>query len=147
MVRSPWDWAASSYAFNRGLHRPLTRGTQYSISPTEPERAADWSFKQWLRWWIDTSSPSQLDMLVDEQGTCLVDRIIRFEDLEREFPKLCLKLGIFPRFLPKVNRTPRRRPNADYYDRETHGWIAEHFARDLAYFGYSEDGSLLRGAA
>ena len=136
-VRDPWDWVASNYAFNRGLHRPYTRGTEYDISPSVPEWAAEWSFDTWLPWWLSTFQPSQRALLLDEQGQSLVQTIIRFEDLGKEFPSLCRCCGLWPRRLPRVNRTANRQKKAHYYSAESYQLVAEHFAEDIRLFGYT----------
>lgn len=140
VVRNPWDWAVSSYAFNRGLHGPLVRNTKYAVGPGVPEWAADWSFKYWLRWWIDTFSPQQSRMLTDEKGAMLVDRVLRFEEIKSQFFGLCLRIRVWPRLLPHVNETSSRLRYPDYYDAETRSWVAKHFAEDIARFGYEFDG-------
>lgn len=140
VVRNPWDWAVSNYAFNRGLHGVFLRHTDLAETPKIPGWAADWGFKKWLRWWIDTCSPQQSTLLTDASGRLLVDKVIRFEELAAEFPRLCLRLRIFPRRLPHLYKNEARGRYTDYYDDETSGWIAQHFATDVRNFGYRIEG-------
>jgi hypothetical protein len=137
VVRNPWDWAVSSYTFNRGLHRPFIRHTAHEVVGYVPEFARDWTFKHWLRWWIDSFGPLQSAMLTDEAGQLLVDEVIRFEEMAARFPPLCLKLRIWPRRLPHVNKTlAREHAYPAYYDDESREWVAQHFAEDIERFGY-----------
>lgn len=140
VVRNPWDWAVSSYAFNRGMHRPFVRGSDYPVG-APPEFTREWSFKHWLRWWIDTFAPQQSGMLVDEAGELMVNQVIRFEELDAAFPRLCLRLRIWPRRLPHVNKTPDRLESyQSYYDDESRRWVEQGFADDIRRFGYRFDG-------
>jgi hypothetical protein len=138
IVRNPWDWVASNYAFNRGLHLPWTRGTPYAVSQGIPDWAAGWSFKTWLRWWLDTFSPSQSRMLTDAGGTLLVDRVLRFEHLHQDFEELCSDRDLRPAALAHEKRNEKREGFESYYDAESWEWVAVHFAEDLGRFRYDE---------
>lgn len=141
VVRNPWDWAVSSYAFNRGMHLPFLRHTDLQETGWIPEFSRDWAFKPWLRWWLDTVAPRQSTMITDAAGALLVHQVIRFEELSRLFPRLCLRLRVWPRRLPHVNQTAGRDGGYQaYYDEESRGWIAESFAEDIRRFGYGFDG-------
>jgi hypothetical protein len=142
IVRNPWDWAVSSYTFNRGMHGPYIRDTGHKVASTVPDFAADWEFKRWLRWWIDTFRPVQSSMLTDEAGAMLVGDVVRFEELDAEFPRLCRRLGLWGwRRLPHVNRTPgRERDYRTYYDAESRDWIERQFEEDVRRFAYCFDG-------
>jgi hypothetical protein len=136
VVRNPWDWAVSNYAFNRGLHGSFLRHTQYTATPRIPDWAKDWSFKQWLRWWIDTCSPLQSNMLTDSNGQLLVNHAIRFEDLRSQFYRVCWRMRVLPRPLQHIYKTTGRTHFESYYDDESRRWVAEHFAEDIKRFGY-----------
>jgi hypothetical protein len=137
IVRNPWDWAVSNYAFNRGLHRPWTREANLPVSAGVPDWAADWDFKRWLKWWLLNLSPQQSQMVTDSTGRLLVNEILRFENLGAEFLRLCSILGIAPVNLPHAMRTRGRESYFGYYDRETQDWVARHFRDDIERFGYS----------
>lgn len=77
---------------------------------------------------------NQLDYISDGQ-TILVDRVLRFEDLSREFDELARRLA-FPGRLPHVNRSSRNAPYHGYYDSTASGLVAQRFRRDCEYFGY-----------
>ena len=136
LVRNPWDWVASNYAFNRGMHGVYLRHTNMTETPKVPEFAAGWTFKHWLRWWIDTCKPSQLQLMTDEQGSLLMNRVLRFEDLKGEFFGLCLRLRVLPRRLPHIYKNEARKPYPEYYDDESREWVAKHFAEEIRRFDY-----------
>lgn len=64
-----------------------------------------------------------------------VDRIVRFENLNEDFGKVCERIGIPKVELPVRNRSDRG-GTADYYDRCLSDWVAERFADEIDYFGY-----------
>jgi len=141
VVRNPWDWVVSNYAFNRGLHRCYVIGTRYESEPTLgriPDWAKDMSFEHWLQWWLDEFKPSQLALLTDETGKLLVDEICRFETLREDFKRICRRLNLAPGGRLSDTRSPGR--DADYrsyYNERTRQWVASHFALELERFGYA----------
>jgi hypothetical protein len=65
-----------------------------------------------------------------------VDFVMRYERLNEDFRAVCGKLGIPPVELPVLNRSERGGV-ADYYDDKLSDFIAEIFADEIAYFGYT----------
>ena len=136
-VRNPWDWIVSNYAYNRGLHKPFVKGTKYQGSPKVPDWAKDMSFSEWLRWWVESFSPSQSEMLVDDEGNLLMDEIYRFESLKKDAGRLNRKLRIWTLgSLPHRESSKRKANYKDYYDPETIEYVQEYFSTDLKMFGY-----------
>ena len=136
IVRNPWDWVLSNYAFNRGLTRPWIIDTEYSLSGKVPDWAKDISFLDWLVWWIDTFKPSQSVMFTGSDGKSLVDVIFKFESLINDFNKLKtrLQLRLWRSRLPHLKRSKRRSDYKSYYDEDSIKLVREHFALDIEYW-------------
>jgi len=141
IVRNPWDWVVSNYAYNRGLHQCYVAGTRYEAMRT-PGRVPDWardmSFEQWLRWWLDEFHPTQLALLADEAGNLLVDEVYRFETIRQDLDRICRRLNV--EFVERPVDTRSKRKSADYrdyYTDETQRQVAAHFLKDIELFRYS----------
>lgn len=79
---------------------------------------------------------NQLDYIVDQDDTVLVNRILRFEHLAEDFAQLAQEIG-FDGQLPHINKSTRGDNYRSYYDDQTRQAIFERFRRDFDYFGYS----------
>lgn len=78
---------------------------------------------------------NQLDyMQID--GKLAVDEVLRFENLNNDFNILAKKIN-FPAQLPEVNHSIRHQDYRLAYTSTTQQIVAERFARDLVFFGYS----------
>jgi hypothetical protein len=142
VVRNPWDWVVSNYAYNRGLHRCYVIGTRYEVEGRTPGRIPGWAkdmaFDEWLPWWLDTFNPSQLALFTDDAGKLLVDEVYRFENLEQALKTLCRRLKVDFALRPFDTRSTQR--HADYrehYAPETRERVARHFEREIELFKYS----------
>ncbi len=79
---------------------------------------------------------NQLDYVTDETGRVIVDFIDRYENYPQDVYHVCDHLGL------QVGKLPHLWPsNADhystYYTEATRQLVAERFARDIAFFGYT----------
>jgi len=130
-VRNPWDRAVSqiNYLLSKGANPPFTGR----------------NFKENLRIYCAATATvnhhnlgaCQLDYLVDHSGKMGMDFIGRFESLEKDFGKVCARLGIRPApELPHENPTPGKAPYEEFYDKQSREWVRRRFARDIEYFGY-----------
>ena len=152
-VRNPWDRIVSEY--------------KYRNHPME------YSFKEFL--FRHFPKPSwndkychiipQYDFLYDENGNNLVDFVGKFENLQKDFNKVCRFLGIpdkklphrnqsqslfnlrynqglgelFTRIRGKLNRRQKQNTFAhytQYYDSETEEYVAELYKNDINVFQY-----------
>lgn len=78
---------------------------------------------------------SQVRWLKNRKRELLVDFIGRFENIEKDFKKLCSELGTKGQ-LPHVNRTEHTHYK-NYYDDETKRIVANIYAEDLEQFSYA----------
>nr|VFJ48026.1 MAG: Sulfotransferase family protein [Candidatus Kentron sp. FW]VFJ51780.1 MAG: Sulfotransferase family protein [Candidatus Kentron sp. FW] len=79
---------------------------------------------------------SQFDY-ISEQGEVLIDDVLRFEQLDRDFTAFAEKID-FPGRLPHLNKSaapPGNRNNPDEAGKEI---IRKRFEKDFIYFGYRE---------
>ena len=143
VVRNPWDWVVSNYAYNRGLHQCYVAGTRYEHRRTPgqiPDWAKDMAFEPWLRWWLDEFKPTQLALLTDATGALLVDEVCRFETLREDLKRICLRLGLTPEARPSDTRSKDRSADyREYYSERSRQWVAEQFRRECERYGYSFD--------
>lgn len=129
VVRNPYDRLLSEYRYR-------------SFRQTGP-------FWWFLRrpWRSDFSDRArhmvpQTRYLLDADGNCLVDRIVRFEDIEAGMAEVFRDVFGAPRPLPRRNtshRAARRMSRADLSPRDR-ARIREMYARDFAYLGYDPEG-------
>ena len=117
-VRNPWDRIVSACARVEGeVHR---QGIIDAIQKA-PYRETQWQ--------------DQLARLTDEKGEMIVDFVGRYETLQRDFDKICDRIGVPKSHLFKLNST-KHDHYSTYYDHELANMVAEIFRRDIEYFGY-----------
>jgi chondroitin 4-sulfotransferase 11 len=79
----------------------------------------------------------QIAILRDQStGALIVDDLVRFENLQADFARICDRLGTPHRRLPHINASKRQLGYRDYFDERTRRMAEEMFAADLAAFGY-----------
>lgn len=120
-VRNPWDRAISFY-----------------FSPHR--RETEWNPKKFRKFVEKEVRPLRdYFTLGNENGKspfANVDFIIRYESLSDDFRTVCERLKIPVADLPVRNRSERKGA-ADYYDSGLKKFIAELFADEIEYFGYT----------
>jgi hypothetical protein len=134
-VRNPWDWQVSMYHF-------LLKET---ANPRYELVKACGNFENYLEWVIATKNPYpkgatklQSALITNSQGQLMVDFIGRFETLSEDFASICDILHLAAS-LPHINQSSHR-DYRSYYTDYTRQLIADHFATDIAMFGYTFDG-------
>ncbi len=135
--RNPYDRAVSYVQFLKQTPH-LRRYDQYK----------DASFSQALDMMAKRRrSETQLDMVADRDGTMLIDRVLRMENLDQDFAALCSELGLPKLDLP-VHNTTERGHYLDHYEapgaREK---VEALFGPDFDAFGYSRDLSVREAVA
>jgi Sulfotransferase family len=79
---------------------------------------------------------NQIDYLVDDTGTVLVDFVGRFERLQEDFDEISSRLGRATVKLPRTNAS-QHAIYTEYYTPATAEIVAKRYARDIAQFGYA----------
>jgi hypothetical protein len=135
-VRNPWTRALSHY-----LYRVKTNQTGLGN--------AHLTFGQWVKTVYRDKNPryrdqermfqNQWSWLSDESGSCIVDFIGRFEELELDFTYVC---GVLAKVatLPHLKKSPNARI-LDYYDAESQAIVGRHYSIDIEKFAYEFPGS------
>lgn len=81
-----------------------------------------------------------LDTLIDNHGSFVADYVLRFEQLDQDYARLCDVLGNEDSSLNHVNKTKHKNESvfyADYYDEKSRKIVGDLFRRDIEYFGYT----------
>lgn len=123
-VRDPWERVVSLFAFFR-------RGR--AVTPA--------TFRRWILDGLPHPS-GRPPILYDGTADAIDVRagqleflaggewIGRFEEIDRDFARLCRLLEVSPRQLPRVNAA-RHPPSAELYDRETVARIGTRYGEDI----------------
>ena len=136
VVRNPWDMQVSSFYHLHKEHPRVVKGLD--------------DFKAFVRYKMDQERPicppldisatPQMDYLCDLRGKSLVDDLVRFETLNKDFDRVCRKIGLNrPRKLPHKRKGAREKDYRTYYDDATAALVAERYAADIEAFGYRFD--------
>lgn len=131
-VRNPWDRAVSLFEFlnRRGIvnHNKfknfLYELRDKGISPIGLMNVSD-----------NSQCNQQVEWIINNKK-CVADFVGRFEQLQRDFDKLCDLLGMPRKRLPKENVTRRKKYN-HYYNTETRKLVGRLYDRDIDYFKYT----------
>jgi chondroitin 4-sulfotransferase 11 len=146
-VRNPWDRLVSWYAMIReqGRRGYANRLWQYVLTHSS-------SFEEFLHRCTDTIEDhdgrkfflyNQLDYVSGEESELLVDFVGRYESLEQDARAVFDRLGLPGLRLPHVNRSGHDHYSTCYTD-ATRQLVADRFARDIAFFGYTFEAEALR---
>lgn len=90
VIRNPWSRVVSFYKF--------LGYTLFCSFDTFVKKYLHKEFKR--QYWF---LRPQIEYLVNEQGSMIVDRVLQMEQLEKQFPELCLDMGMRPEKLPHNN--------------------------------------------
>ena len=120
-IRNPWDRFLSSFFYEcRSKTKDIANFREFCKKP--------YFFNP------DHQLP-QYKFIVNKSEKIIVNCIIRFENLENDFNKVCNIIGIPRKKLPHINKT--KHPHyTEYYDRETRDIIKKRYERDIDYFEY-----------
>lgn len=145
VVRNPWDRLVSWWAMIDARRADWLRGAQLNAFQTYVLQRTT-TFEDFLAHCGDLVRDSdgaksihrnQIDYLVDEAGTLMVDHVCRFERLAEDFKQVTERTGITGP-LPVINAS-RRSDYRRYYTDGTRALVAELYARDIAFFGFDFD--------
>jgi hypothetical protein len=137
IVRNPWDRMVSMYHYSR-----------FNNSYKFEHKAFRVCFEEWLidlycnhlfdgeivhkKNWVQYFAHDQLQWIENNQGNIIVDKVIRYENLEEEWFKL------FGTVLPVVNKTEHQDYRL-YYNDHLNLLISKAFSRDIEKFNYRLD--------
>ena len=120
-VRNPWDRAVSYYHYKRKKERQKNKISYFTKFTFEQFLLEPHRFIKEYNWaknsphleklikevhWYD----NQIDWLVNDKGVPLVDYVGKLENLDKEFPIICDRLGI-----PNVKIMHKNKSNHDVY--------------------------------
>ena len=127
-VRNPFDWVVSHYFY-------ILKDKNH---PHHSEVAKCKNFKEYVKkeyYEHLTSRPNpQTSFLYDSNNNLLVDFVGKYELLNKDFRKICNKIGINAE-LPHINKSTHV-DYKNYYDRETIELVKAHCNMDLENFKY-----------
>jgi len=147
VVRNPWDKMVSFYNYHDKVRRwdydwewspdnSPSFGEFIKISSSFSKQTQKYIFrKTGSRCTHHKRMSNQLDWISDKDGNILVDYIIRFENLQKDFDIVCDKIGVGRKKLPHKNKS-KHKHYTEYYDDKTREIVAEKYATDIEYFGY-----------
>jgi chondroitin 4-sulfotransferase 11 len=141
-VRNPWDRLVSWWSMIDGRREqfgkiPTNKFTDYVL-----QRAR--TFEEFIAGCTDEIADedgrkhifrNQLDYLVDENRTVIVDFVGRFERLQLDFDEVAARLGRASGALPRIN-VSRHAPYAEYYTPALAEKVGCLYALDIETFGY-----------
>ena len=132
IVRNPWDRAVSQYSYMQ------TRPDLMDFIGMQPET----EFKHYLQLIQEKQHVqwmSQIDFLLDHDGTLLVDRLCRLEKLETDLTDIFDILGLCIESNKIIHANRSKRKNIDHYysDQESIDLVGELYSKDIEYLNYS----------
>lgn len=139
-VRNPWDRLYSAYRFLKqgGMNTRDAQWASNNLSRYE-------SFKEFVLDWVTPENIYHYDHFVPQTDFIYLpgrshnplDFIGRFEQLEKNFDKICARLGIHAQ-LEHRNRTDSNETSSyrDAYDLTTRARVSEVYRMDIEMLGY-----------
>lgn len=124
-VRNPWERLVSEYEF-------LLKKTEHGRHARVKKLAG---FDQFIDMQIPRRDAYQSNMLCDGDGNLLVDFVGKLEQLDVDWKTVCEHIKIDYQALPRKNATQHRRYQ-DYYTPDNVEKVSQHWAKDIALFGY-----------
>tara|TARA_R100000093_G_C1917831_1_gene64836 strand:- start:26 stop:604 length:579 start_codon:yes stop_codon:yes gene_type:complete len=121
VVRNPWDRVISWVKYH-DKRRNRTQGTF--------KHRLKHDLKSWG--WMKRNT---YEKLLCMNGRMCVDKVLRFENLNEDFKKMCRELNITSSPLPIINSTSHDHYSA-YYDKDTQELVKSLFSWDINFFKY-----------
>ena len=126
VCRNPWDRAFSLYKYLTNQSKPFTIFVKEDFKKEIHEK------QHWF-------AMSQAKFLLDENNKPLVEKIIRFENINDDFEEVARFCGLKTTRLPHINKS-KNQSKIDYrevYCEESKKIIADIYADDIKLFNYS----------
>lgn len=137
IVRNPWDRAVSDYKWWTRASSPffdflknttledyllIRNGYEKINHLNDSTGRADHFYTQYS--------------FVEIGGACVMDCIIKFENLQQDFNIFCDQISIPQQKLPHTNKTNRKH-YSEYYNQKTIDIVAQKYHKDISHFNYS----------
>ncbi len=142
-VRNPWDLAVSHFFYrNKMLKNTITNSENNWLGGFFQDAYVSVGFIEWLHkiqgklTFINGKVSTQVDMMYDESGNCLLDFVGKFENIESDFKFVCDSVGLHDCELGFKNKTHHTH-YSEYYDNETEKLIYDLYKADVDEFGYT----------
>lgn len=139
VVRNPFDHAVSHYEYMKQFRsRAIAKEHQRMTFETYLN---DRQKKPFHKRTTFVRMPDQAYYLLSKDGKIAVNKVIKFENLVKEWELLSQQIGIADIKLPHVNKTIAKRGNthfSEYYTSETEEIVRKIYQRDFELFGYSD---------
>ena len=140
-VRNPWDRLVSAYHHFQREQQSLLQSQRIG------------EFRDFVRWIVTDCGSyrgpkhvfvaavrcTQVDHLVDLQGTRIVDFVGRYEQLEQDFREICGRIGAPAPSLPHQRKSDKRQDFRTYYDDQTAELVGQRYQADATGFHYCFD--------
>jgi hypothetical protein len=128
VIRNPFSKAVSNYFYAK----PDKNGTPFYRPGYKKRSAFKMAFPDWLEQFC--SNEKSLfrieNFCYDGEGRCLLDHIIKMEDMDKTLPEILRKAGIRISQVPVKNKSVHR-PYWEYYKESTRKLVEEFFAEDI----------------
>jgi hypothetical protein len=129
VVRNPYDRATSFFFYLQ--QRP--KSDKYSLFRKLG------NFRNYVLYLKDQNfKETQKYYFADAQGHILMDHILRFENLETDFPALVGRLGLPPVSLPVLNARKAKKDYVEHLDNEILAILNDIYHEDFELFGYEK---------
>ena len=130
IVRNPWDRMVSwfSHAQQQGWIARKRLGVDRFMS-----------FAEFLESAPDMAWVPQFDYLCDSRGNMVMNDVFRFEAYREGVASICARWHLNPTALPHA-KPSRHASYTTYYTERTRRIVADRFAKDIEYFGYTFGG-------
>ncbi len=153
-VRNPWSRLVSEFNYRRSLGaKNYQNGFRHFVLNSFPISEDD-NYQQSKDFYRHILPQSHF--LYDQQGTCLVDFIGKFESLQIDFNSVCQQLAIKPITLTHKNKTQQKKrilgkipwlqsflhkskDHREYYDNDTYDFVKDFYKEDIRNFDYCFD--------
>ena len=129
-IRNPWERFLSEYFYIRKVSKERDKFKKQF--PTFNHFVKD----DYLMWLFAGHEHLQIDFVLNANKHKMINFIGRCEDMQYDFDYVCGKIGIPKIELPYRNPT-KHKHYTEYYDDETRQIVAEKYAKDIEYFGYT----------
>ncbi len=158
LIFESFDWDFNSYNKFVFVRNPWARLVSL-YEHIKRSDSCDLSFQEWLytiepygkggggedfQCWRKYGAYSIEHYIKDEEGSILVDKVIRMEDIQKELRPFLAAMGLPGVRNASLNHSNKRKANqhyTKYYNEATKAHVAEQYRYDIVNYGYTFSGS------